>query len=118
MTDETITAEPVATQTAGKNDKTFALVVYGLYLAGFFIGVTALIGVIIAYVKRGDATALLAGHFSNQIRIFWISLATLIIGGVLSVVMIGWVVIFIWVLWALFVCIKGALRLMDDKPVS
>ena len=47
-------------------------VIYGCYALGFFIGFTWLVGVIIAYVKRDEATGTwLASHFSWQIRTFW-----------------------------------------------
>lgn len=45
--------------------------VYILYFVGFFTGITALIGVIIAYVNRAEGSELAQSHYKHQIRIFW-----------------------------------------------
>ncbi len=51
-----------------------AALVYGLYLFSPFTGITALVGVVIAYVKRGDARGTIyESHFSNAITVFWVS---------------------------------------------
>ena len=50
-------------------------IIYGCYALGFMIGLTWLLGLIIAYVKRDEATGTwLASHFRWQIRTFWWSL--------------------------------------------
>lgn len=50
--------------------------VYGLFLFSLPThGLSALVGVIIAYVKRGDARGTIwESHFSNAITVFWVSL--------------------------------------------
>ena len=97
--------------------------VYACYAIGFFIGVTWLVGVIIAYVKRDDAGASwMASHFSWQIRTFWWSLLWYALGGLLAITIIGLVIAYpLWIvtwLWGLYRVIKGWLRLSEAKPVG
>ena len=55
----------------GAPDNTMLHAVYALYAAQFVTGVTALIGVVIAYVKRGEAAGTWqATHYDWQIRTF------------------------------------------------
>jgi uncharacterized membrane protein len=50
--------------------------IYGLYAASLFIGVTALIAIVLDYVYRDDAKGTwLESHFRWQLRTFWYSLA-------------------------------------------
>ena len=52
--------------------KTIALVVYVLQALSFFWGITAVIGVIIDYVKLDDARGTwVENHLRWQIRTFW-----------------------------------------------
>jgi uncharacterized membrane protein len=97
--------------------------VYACYALGFFIGVTSLVGVIIAYVKRDEAgETWMASHFSWQIRTFWWSLLWCVVGWIFFVTLIGAVIaVPLWGaawLWALYRVIKGWLRLNDGKAVA
>jgi uncharacterized membrane protein len=54
--------------------------IYGLYLFAFCNGITALIGVVIAYVKRADARGTIyESHFSNAITVFWVATIFLVL---------------------------------------
>ena len=97
--------------------------VYACYAIGFFIGVTWLVGVIVAYVKRDEARGTwLESHFSWQIRTFWWSVLWFLLGWLLFVTLIGIVIAYpLWGiawLWALYRVIKGWMRLSDAKPVT
>ena len=52
-----------------------AALVYGLFLFSLVThGFSALVGVVIAYVKRGDARGTVyESHYSNAITVFWVS---------------------------------------------
>jgi uncharacterized membrane protein len=56
--------------------QTNALVIYILYLAGLVIGISGLIGLVIAYINRGKAGGFVETHYTWQIRTFWIGLST------------------------------------------
>jgi uncharacterized membrane protein len=94
-----------------------ALIVYVLYFAAYVVGITALIGVIIAHVQVGSAEPLLASHYRFQIRTFWIGLLYLVAGGILVWVLIGFLVLLWWFVWSLVRNIKGLLLLNENKPI-
>jgi len=102
----------------GMSDATFALIVYVLYLAAFFNGITALVGVIIAHVKVGTADPMLATHFRFQIRTFWLSVLIVVVGAILCLVLIGFVILFLWVIWAIVRNVKGLIALNDNRPIA
>ncbi len=97
--------------------KTTALIVYVLYLASFIAGITSIIGVIIAHVKKGDAAGTIyESHFANQITTFWITLLLGIVGAVLTMIWIGILVLFSVAVWFVYRTVKGLLRLNDGRP--
>jgi uncharacterized membrane protein len=100
------------------SDNVLAIAVYVLYLAGYFTGVSALIGVIIAHVKVEDTDAVLRSHYQFQIRTFWIGLLYLAIGIPLSVVLIGFPLLVWWLVWSLMRIIKGIIAINESKPIA
>jgi uncharacterized membrane protein len=97
---------------------TIALIVYILYFVGYFTGVTAIIGVIMAHVQVDSADPMLATHYRFQIRTFWIGLLYLAVGVVLSLIVIGAVVLLWWFIWSLIRNIKGVLALNELRPIG
>jgi uncharacterized membrane protein len=99
--------------------KTLTMVVYGLQVLSIFVGVTAIIGVIINYVKREDAGGTVyASHFDWQIRTFWWGLLWSVVGFILLFAFgLGLIVWFVAGIWALYRIIKGFLKLNDNQPV-
>jgi len=51
-----------------------AIAIYALYLASFFLGITVIIGLILAYTSRDREDYGLYTHYTFQIRTFWIGL--------------------------------------------
>ena len=100
--------------------KTLTMVVYSLQVLSVFVGITAIVGVIINYVKRDDAAGTLyASHFDWQIRTFWWGLVWSVVGFVLLFAFgLGLLVWFVAGLWALYRVIKGFLKLNDNQPVT
>ena len=89
-------------------------------------GIVGLIGIIMAYVKRSDATGTwLASHYRWLIRTFWFSLLWGCIGAIifvlLAIVVIGIIIgAAIWIataLWVIYRIIRGYLLFKDSKPV-
>jgi uncharacterized membrane protein len=71
-------------------------VVYVLYLLGFSNGLTFLVGLIVAYLNRGEAGPVNESHYTFAIRTFWLSIwwfligvALVLVGLPLSVLLIG-----------------------------
>jgi uncharacterized membrane protein len=100
------------------SDTTLALAVYVLYFVGYFTGLTALIGVIIAHVKVGDADPVLRTHYQFQIRTFWIGLLYIVVGTILTFVLVGIAVLLWWFIWSLVRNIKGVIALNESKPIA
>ena len=113
--------------------RAIATVNYALYVAAFFTGVTALVGVALAYMRRGSASPLVRSHLDWQIRIFWhcvlagiviFSLHWLVIGlgavtfGIgLIFMVVPWAIGVWWLLWTLWAIVKGFQRLSRDLPI-
>ena len=116
-------------------------VTYGLYGFGLFLVWPALIGVVIAYVKRKDVPEILASHYRWLINTFWWWLIawSVVIGAMLVVIVpnaieieramksgsinVPWElmgagifgglgVAIVW-LWVVYRLIRGAIRLSD-----
>lgn len=62
-----------------ENGTTVTLAVYILYLLSAILGLTSIIGVIIAYAFRPDASTWLQTHYTYAIRTFWIGMTLFIL---------------------------------------
>lgn len=94
------------------------MIIYVLYFVGFFIGLTALVGVIMAHMKRGEADAAAKSHYQYQIRTFWFGLIYMIVGVLTAMLIIGYLILLWWFVWTLVRCVKGVLRALDNKPME
>ena len=93
-----------------------AHLMYGCYAVSLFTAVPMVVGVIAAYLSKGDATPIYRGHLQYGITTFWWSLLWLILGMVLLLVFIGYVFLFIgWVNMA-WRSVRGWMRLIDGRP--
>jgi uncharacterized membrane protein len=98
--------------------KNIAMVVYALQALSFLWGVTAIIGIVINYVKREDARGTIyESHFEWQIRSFWWGLLWSVVGVVLIFVLVGFFVLFATWVWMIYRVVKGWLKLNEGKPV-
>jgi uncharacterized membrane protein len=99
--------------------KTIAQVVYILQALSFMYGVTALVGLIINYVKREDAVGTVyQSHFDWQIRTFWWGLLWGVLGCLLIIALgLGFLMLFVAWVWAIYRVVKGWLKLIEGKPV-
>lgn len=95
-----------------------ALIVYILYLASYVVGITVVVGVVVAYVQIGTADPMLRTHYQWQIRTFWIGLLYFVIGVVLCFVLIGILVLLFWFIWTLVRTIKGLIALNENRPIA
>jgi uncharacterized membrane protein len=102
---------------AGRNHADMAKIVYILYAVGFVVGITWLIGVVIAYVYRSDAPELLKTHFTFQIRTFWIALIGGLIGAITTAIIIGFFLLLALLVWEIVRIVMGWKWLADNQPV-
>ena len=89
-----------------------------LIVTAFLTGWPSIIAVILNYVKRSDVRGTwLDSHFSWQIRTFWFALLWLLIGGVLALLLVGFVILFAVGVWVLYRIIRGWLALLSEKTL-
>ncbi|MCG7600515.1 hypothetical protein MHM84_12005 [Halomonas sp. McH1-25] len=110
---ETPQEEPQEQQHARQQDITIPQVIYVLYLAGLItVNATLLVGVVMAYVYRGDAPRWLRAHYRYQIRTFWIGLVYSIAAFFLSLVAVGALA---WPLLAVWLVVRCVIGLRDVR---
>lgn len=122
--------------TSGATGRMAAFIVYGLYLLSIpSAAAFALVGVIVAYVARADASGLARVHLDNAIRIWWLAfwwavglmlvaaLAWLfivtIIGAIIGIPLLGLVGLagFLVFIWFTVVSGWGLLKLLAGEGV-
>jgi uncharacterized membrane protein len=73
-----------------------------LFLASYILGFTAIIGVVLADVWRGEAhEPWEATHYQYLITTFWVGLVGMILSVILMVVLVGFLLIFAVGAWVL-----------------
>jgi len=93
-------------------------IIYFLYLASTVFGITALIGLIMAYMNIEDADTWLKTHYRYQIRTFWIGIVYSAIAFILIFVIIGYFLFLLIVVWMIIRCIKGMKALDKQEAIE
>jgi uncharacterized membrane protein len=97
---------------------TLTKIVYALQVASFLVGVTAIVAVVINYVKKPEVQGTwLESHFQWQIRTFWFGLLWGVIGMVSFFIVIGWFILIADAVWVIYRIVKGYLNLADGKQM-
>lgn len=97
--------------------RTNVQVVYFLYIAGAFLPILVLVGLVIAYMNRGKAGGWVDTHYTWQIRTFWIGLLYLAIATILVVLLIGFLLYVAIAVWVIVRCIVGLQAAGRSEPV-
>lgn len=95
-----------------------AKIIYILYLAGFIVGVTPLIGVVMAYLAKGEAPEWLDTHYRYQIRTFWIGFLYTFVSVLLTIILVGILGLLATAVWLIVRCIKGFQALDRGEPIE
>lgn len=103
----------------GRNFRTAALAVYVLYAVSLFTALPMIIGVVIAYLSRGESRGTIwHAHFTWMIRTFWTALLLGLIFALLSTPLTLWIGVplagLLW-LWTAYRIIRGWLALSDGR---
>lgn len=111
-------SEPQAEPTISTNpsQRGNANLIYILYLVGLVAGITAIVGVIMAYMAKDQAPDWLRSHYHNQINIFWKALLYCVAGAVLSIILIGFLILLFTLVWYVVRIIKGMQALSSGQP--
>ncbi len=81
--------------------------IYILYLIGLVFGITALVGLVMAYVNRGDAPEWLKTHYRFQIRTFWIGFLYIAVSVLTLIALVGFALGLLTIIWIIVRCAKG-----------
>lgn len=108
-------APPVQPPAPGSGENV-AKIVYILYLAALLLGVTAVVGVVMAYVYQGDAPDWLKTHYRFQIRTFWLGLLFGFVGLLLCLILVGYLVLVFLLVWLVVRCVKGLKFVSRREP--
>ena len=95
-----------------------AKAIYILLIISTIIGLTGIIGLIMAYVLMGDSEEWLTTHYRFQIRTFWIGLLYTMTGVILLGVGIGYAILLFTFVWLIVRCTKGIRQLDNKQPVA
>jgi uncharacterized membrane protein len=99
--------------------KNLTMVIYILQGLSVFVGITAIVGIVINYIKKDETVGTVyESHFDWQIRTFWWGLAWSVLGFILLFAFgLGLVIWFVAGIWAIYRVVKGWLKLNDNQPV-
>ena len=108
--------EPVTT--TGNNELSNVKLIYILYLASILLGITSLIGLIMAYVNKNGDTGVANNHYRYQIRTFWIGLLYAVISGVTMMIGIGVLLMLALLVWFIIRCAKGLKAAGENREID
>jgi uncharacterized membrane protein len=112
---ETITT---STEEQTKAHRTLTMAIYALYAVSLFVGITALVAIVLNYIKKDEvAGTFFESHFRWQIRTFWYGLLWGVIGGITFVLLIGMFILLADLVWFIYRIAKGWLNLNENKPM-
>jgi uncharacterized membrane protein len=110
--------EPRQTDRWLEPGKTNLQVIYVLYLASFVIGITGIVGIVLAHLNRGKSDAWLESHYTWAIRTFWLGLLGALVSGLLMFVLIGMLLMPLVALWIIIRTIVGLQKLGRNEPIA
>ena len=92
-------------------------VIYASYLLGFVIGITPLIGIVIAYMNRGKAGGWIETHYTWAIRTFWLGILYGLVAFFLSIVVIGFLLMLAVAVWVIVRVVVGLQMVGRGEPI-
>jgi len=88
------------------------------FLASFVTGITGLVGIVLAHVWQGESKdGWSASHFSYLIRTFWFGFLGFLIAGVLSVVLIGFLLMPLIAVWVGVRSVLSLIKAQRQEPM-
>ncbi len=98
--------------------KKYAYSVYILQALSFLTVITAIVGVIVNYVKDDDVRGLwLESHFRWQKATFWYGLLWMVLGVMTTPILIGYLVLAVVTIWLIYRIARGWIYLYDGKEI-
>lgn len=104
---------------SGGFDLNKATIISLLYIAGFFVGITGLVGVVLAFVWQDEVAGTWEeSHLQFHIRTFVIGLIGSVIGVILSIILIGIPLLVAVAVWVLVRTILALLKAQKQEPIT
>lgn len=117
MTDPNIPPAPRQTDRWLEPGPTNVQVIYASYLLGFVVGITPLIGIVLAYMNRGKVGGWVETHYTWAIRTFWIGILYGLISLMLSLVLIGFLLMLAVAIWVIVRVVVGLQAVGRGEPI-
>lgn len=100
------------------NLRLLTLIIYILYAISWFTGLSAVVAIVLNYIKREDTLGTIyESHFRWQMRTFWWSLLWAVIGFVTVYVLVGFLVLGALLVWLIYRLVKGLLYWSERRPM-
>ncbi|MCW8915487.1 MAG: hypothetical protein OQK24_06485 [Magnetovibrio sp.] len=96
---------------------TMPRIAYGLFAVAAISGFPMLIGLIVAYIARGEAPEWLKGHYTFLIHTFWGGLLLILVGVITWVVGVGMLLLWVLPLWYVIRIVRGWILLENRQEV-
>ncbi|MEP2102718.1 MAG: DUF4870 domain-containing protein [Parasphingorhabdus sp.] len=113
MTDQT--PQP----TSGGFDMNKATIISLLYLAGFVVGITGLVGIVLAFVWKDEVAGTWEeSHLQFHIMTFIVGLVGSVIGVILSIVLIGIPILIAVAVWVFVRSLLALLKAQKQEPIA
>lgn len=111
--------EPMQSQTDNwlEPGKTNIQLIYILYLVSFVVGITSIVGVVMAYLNQGKATGWMQSHYTWAVRTFWIGILYGFISLLLTFVFIGFLGMLATIIWVVIRCVVGLQKAGNREPI-
>ncbi|HEY4126150.1 MAG TPA: hypothetical protein VGM36_16115 [Rhizomicrobium sp.] len=129
-----------ASAPALSDTKMLAIICYGLFILAFTNGLTAIVGVVLAHIKRSETRGTIwESHFANLIHVFWTGVAFWVIffvavlfgvagmwhevivddfpAPMLALPVLG-LAFLVYVVWYLYRVVRGLMAALENKPYA
>lgn len=106
------------TMDLNSNVKKYTYAIYILQALSFVLLVTAVIGIILNYIKDEDVKGTwLESHFEWQKNTFWYGLLWTVLGALTIFILVGYAVLGFVAIWLIYRIAKGWIYLVDGKEL-
>ena len=113
------TQRPDAAPTANGFDLNRPTIIGLLFAASCLTGITAIIGVVLAYVWKGEAhQPWEATHYTSLLRTFWIGVIASVLGVLTLLIGIGFLILLAVGIWALARTIMSLINAQKRAPMK
>ena len=104
---------------AADGNRNIALIVHLLFAASLLLGVTSIVGVVIAHLKRNEmAGTPYQSHMDYAIRTFWYGFAMGLVTLVLSFLLVGLLLLPFLLVWYIIRIVRPILRWTEGQPIA